>query len=255
MQVIDIKKITFFLCLLFLAAGQSAADVVIDVQAKGMTTRLMMNERFARMDNAADGSYLLLDRKNRNSWLVLPKTRQLMPIADQPGQFAQQLKVVLQPQPGERELMGYRTQHYRMLVNNRYCGDVMASTEAMHKLGLQPMLQALATLADQQLAAMGPYVVVIDSCTQASMSILSHSDRIGLPLRIYDNKGGLLSDIVNIDTQAKISNAALSLPGDYKQVASAKQLSPTQNLLDNARRYVPAIDEAYQRYFVRWQAA
>jgi hypothetical protein len=224
------------------------AATVIDVQARGMKTRLMMNQAYARVDNAADGSYLLLDRKTRQSYLVLPQSRQVMPMPTEPNRFAKQLKIQLQPQPvSGAGIMGFPTQRYRMLVNNQFCGDVFASRQAMQQLKVATMLDAVASMVDQQLTAMGPYIAVLDDCTQASMSILSHSSNIGLPMRLYDNKGGLLSDIVNIDTDAKLPPAQLAFPADYQLVASIKQLSPTQTALKNARRYSPGVDKAYRQ--------
>lgn len=229
----------------------AVADVVIDVHARGMNTQLMMNEHFARMDNAADGSYLLFDRRSGESYLVLPKSRQVMAMTRQAGNSGQRLQVQLLEQADGRQLLGYASRRYRMMVNNRYCGEVLASTQAMSQLDIKPLLDAVATLAEQQLAAMGFYVSIIDECTRASMQILSHSDRIGLPLRIYDNRGGLLSDITGIDTQVKLDQTLLSIPEGYARVASVSQLSPTEHLIQNARRHVPAIDEAYRRMFVR----
>ncbi len=254
------KKLFVFLFItLFISSLQAAT--VIDIKARGMQTRLMMDDNYARVDNAADGSYLLLDRKTEQSYLVLPSSKQIMKMrADGADDRASRLKVELIPQNSTRQVMGYVAQHYRLLVNKRSCGDVFASTDAMQSLKVQPMLNAVATLVDQQLKAMGAYVFVVDSCTQASMTILSSADAIGLPLRLYDAEGRLLSDIVNIDTEAELEAGVLSLPTSYAMVNSSKELSPLKQVVKNARQYSPQVDAVYQqverfadRYRGYWQ--
>ncbi len=244
------KQIVIVFALLLSVWQRAVADVVIDMQAHGMNTRFMMNQQFARLDNAADGSYLLHERDTGLNYLVLPQSRQWMPLASGGINFARRLKLQLLPQPGERELHGFSAQRYRMFTNGQYCGEVFASKQASIQLNLQPMLKAAAMLADQQLSAMGIYVVALDSCTQAAMSIMSHSEQIGLPLRMQDKNGVLLSEIVRIDTNARLDSTRLGLPQDYRRVATVEQLSASGQRVQNIRRSAPAADQAYHRFSV-----
>lgn len=238
---------SFSLVLVLLAPLMSAqADTIIDVQARGMNSRLMMNESFARVDNSADGGYLLLDRHTNQSYQVMPSTKQIMPMRlETESKAASRLQIELVPRQNRQlRLQGYPTQSYDLFANRKHCGTVMASHEAVSNLKLGKLLGAASEMIDQQLAAMGPYIVVIDNCLQASMRLLTYVDRIGLPLRVHDAKGVLLSDVVNIDTRAEIDQQLLTLPADYQRVDSVKQLSPTQKVLQQVRRASPAVNDA-----------
>ncbi len=209
---------------LLLPAGGALAATVIEVDASGVRSKLMMDERYARMDSA-DGSYLLHDRQTGQSYLVLPQSRQWMELPPARNAIGSKLRMQLIPKAGAPELLGYRSQRYRMVVNGSACGEVYASKQASEQLGVAPMLQAMARLADQQLAAMGIYVAVIDTCTRAAMRILHHSDRIGLPLRIVDNRGAVVSDIVSIRSGVS-ARQQLALPANYQRVATVRALHP-----------------------------
>lgn len=223
------------------------AGTVIDIKAPGMNTRLMMDEQFARVDNAADGSYLLLDRRADQSYLVLPSTQQVMKLDGEGLPDENGIRLV-KAKSNKQRIFGFPVERYRLFAGRDYCGDVFASHEAMHELDVEPMLVAVATLIDQQLHAMGPYMAIIDQCSQASMRVLNHADRIGMPLRLYDAEGELLSDIVNIDTRAELKPGVLDFPEDYTLVASASELSPTEHLVQQARRYSPAVDQVYRAF-------
>ncbi len=210
-----------------------------------MATRLMMDDQYARVDNAADGSYLLMDRRAEQSYLVLPSTQQVMKLDAEGLPDENNIRLVKAKSKNQR-IFGFPVTRYRLYAGRDYCGDVLASREAMHELDVEPMLGAVATLIDQQLNAMGPYVAIIDQCSQASMRVLNHADTIGMPLRLYDAEGKLLSDIVNIDTKARLKPGMLDYPEDYSLVASASELSPTEQVIQQARRYSPAVDNVYR---------
>jgi hypothetical protein len=228
-----------------------SADTVIDIEAPGMATRLMMDDRFARVDNAADGTYLLHDRRSKQSYLVLPATKQVMKLEDSASKNDVNIRLVAK-KPSDARIFGYPTQRYQLFANQQYCGEVFASTQAMKHLAVETMLDSVARLVDQQMHAMGPYIAIIDSCTQASMRVLDHVGSIGMPLRLHDARGALLSDIVNIDTQAELEEGMLAYPSEYTLVDSVKELSPTQNVLKSARKYSPQLDSALnavEKYF------
>jgi hypothetical protein len=84
---------------------------------------------------------------------------------------------------------------------------------------------------------------MMGDCTRANMDFASHASKVGMPMRMVDNRGNTVSEIISIKTNVALPANAFTLPKGYKTVTMAEQMSSAIQEIKQAQRQMPVIQQ------------
>ena len=203
------------------------AATVIDVQSMGHATQLLSDGRRARIDLPGEDGYMLADFRSQGVLMVVPGKKQIidMGAGNDDASAVPGPRVELKPRGKGPVIAGYNTIKYSLVAQGQQCGYVFGSKQALRDRELNQLFAVLKTMLDSQRNALGSFAAFMNVCTLASMDFATHTDIIGLPMRMIDTNGLSLSEIKNIDTNAVVPTAVFEVPKGYKLVAMNGELA------------------------------
>jgi len=226
---------TTLLAALALMAFNSQAATLIEVKSSQGQSKVWRDGALSRMDTG-DGGYVVVDSQAETMLVVVPKERRVMDMSallKSPGAASGNgIQVVFKKQGSGPRIAGYTTTQYTYSANGKACGTVLASPQALKDTGLQDaldMMQRMATRAD---ALMSAFNSQADPCQRAGAQLSEHAGNIGAPMRITAANGGLVSEIVRIDKDAKLPPNAFAIPAGYQVVNTGQLLRQVPNIQD-----------------------
>lgn len=229
---------------LLLSSQSLSAAVLIDISLPGSSSQIMMDGDRAMIGMGERGGDVLIDYKKQTMFVIDSEQKQILDmsgdLATSGGKAA--INIVVAPQGTGPVIAGYATTNYTIRANNKVCGSLFGSKTAMQIAGISRLFDAMKSMADKQRAAMGNYARLIDVCTRATMDIASLRDRVGVPMKMLDNWGNLISEIKSINTNASLPVNAFVLPQGYKIVPMGRQLNQAGQNLSKTKRQMPAQD-------------
>lgn len=204
----------------------ATAGMVIDAETRGQRTQMMTNGQRARLDLPGDDGYLLADFQTGKVLMVTPKKRQIIDLGNGDSATGNNApRVELQPRGGGPQIAGFTTVQFSLSAEGQNCGVVYGSREAMQVRGMDSLFNALKGMIETQFDAMGSFSALLNVCTLASMDFASHADEIGLPMRMLDVNGKVLSEVNRINTNAEIPPGAFDIPSGYHVVSLYNSLA------------------------------
>jgi len=211
---------------LALVAFNSHAATVIEVKTPEGQTKVYRDGARSRVD-AGDGSYMLVDSKAGTLRMVVPAQRQVMDMSQMlktpPPANGAPVDVTLQKLGNGQVIAGYPTTRYHYLANGTDCGTVLASEQALEDSDLHETFEVMERMAARADAIMTTFNEHVLPCQRAGTRFSDYAKKIGVPMRVTGPGGELLSEIVRIDKNAKLSPDTFSIPAGY-QVRNTGQL-------------------------------
>lgn len=232
----QIMKLQILVCLLglFIISHTASAAIVIDVVSKGNTGRVMSDGHRARLDLPGEDGYMLMDYQSGRMLMVSPSVQQVIDLGNAGSREpvdANAAGIELRPLGHGPKIAGFTTVQFSLVASGQNCGVVFGSDEAMHLRGINQLFDALQSMLESQRNALGSFAAFIDSCTLASMNMAAHAGFTGMPMRMLDVNGKLLSEVRQINTGAEIPLSAFAVPPGYERVSLNKEaLQPAQNV-------------------------
>jgi hypothetical protein len=219
---------------LALIAFNSQAATLIEVKTPEGQTKVYRDGARSRMDTA-DGGYMLVDSQAETMFLVMPNERRVMDMSQMlktapPAGDGSPIKVTFKKEGSGPRIAGYMTTQYQYAVDDKACGTVMASEQALEDSGLQEtfaMMQRMAARADAMMMAFNART---DPCQRAGTRFSEHARDIGIPMRITMGKGQLISEIVRIEKETKLPPNAFTVPDGYQVLNTGQLLQQLPNV-------------------------
>lgn len=237
--------------MLLIAGSPVMAATVIELQSvPGGRSQVLMDDYHSRIDMGEQQDYVLIDHVKKTLLAIDPEQQQILDMsagtAASARSSAPAIKIELVSQSSGPVIAGYTTREYKLIANGKTCGKYFASKAAMEISGISRLLESMKMMVDKQRAAMGAYARMIDVCTRAKMEFASQGDRVGVPMKMLDNRGNLVSEIVSINTQMTLPANTFTVPQGYKRVTLAEQMNSTGQGLRQAQRHMPDMKQMMQ---------
>ncbi len=231
-----------FLSALALIATSGQAATLIEVKSPEGQSQVWRDGPMSRMDTG-DG-YMVVDSVAQTLFIVMPKERRVMDMSDllrSPGASGagHAVKVDFKKQGGGPRIAGYPTTRYSFSANGTACGNVAASPQALKDAGLQETLEMMQRMAARADALMSAFNNKADPCQRAGTQLSQHAATLGVPMRITDAGGRLVTEIVRIDKNASLPPNAFAIPAGYQVVNTGrmlKQLPNLQNMIEQMQK-------------------
>ncbi len=213
---------------------QAQAATLIEVSTPEGPTKILRDGTHSRMD-AEDGSYMVMNSKDKTLFVVMPSERQVMDMSQmlkEPAGDAAPLDIKFRKTGSGPRIAGYKTVSYQYVAGGKTCGTVLASRQALEDSGLKESLDMMERMAARADALMQAFNSNADPCQRADSRFSEHASGIGIPMRINSSDGSLVSEITRIDKNAKLPPNAFAIPAGYQVQDTGKIMQQIPNMQD-----------------------
>jgi hypothetical protein len=204
-------------CLLLLGAGNIAwADAQIRFKdAEGNVNTMQTNGSMVRINGGPTPGYLLLNGATGEFFIVNPERNEIIKVA--PDELAGMtevgdLNMGLKTRGGREKVAGYTTGRYDLLVNGSLCGTLYGSSELIQNSDLQQMLVAMRGMHKLGRAMVAGLGKPLSECQRAESRLADLADSSGFVLRFVDDQGQQRFEVISLETDAVVDEAAYELP-------------------------------------------
>jgi hypothetical protein len=214
-----------FAAILF-ASGAHAATVIESVAGPARVPSLMTVENGKAKLQTDPANYLLIDPSGGQFLYIIPQKKQIVdmnaaPPADAaraPKMSAMPAKVKLVRNGPGPKIAGYSTEGYQLFANGMLCLSTFLSPEAMKRGELTDFQAGFARMQTKQKEANRAAGMRFGPCEDAQDTLMTRYPELGLPMRTMDPNGGLLQEVVRIETGAKVADNLYQLPEGFGRI-------------------------------------
>lgn len=211
------------LCLLFCGLCNSAwADVQIKFKdVKGGTSTISSNGQKVRINDAQMSGYVLVDSASGEFFMVDPKREEIIratPVEIEGVEEDERLGISLKPRGGGEEIAGYGTGRFDLISNGIQCGILNGSSELMQNPDLRNMFKAMQGMHRMMRSLMAGMAGLLTECQRATSRLSDLVDTAGFVMRVVDDKGKLLFEVLSVDSSIKLADDYYALPADMTVV-------------------------------------
>ena len=238
--------------ILFSSSYIAQADTLLKIKTEeGGVFEIMSDGKNTRISMSPEPGYILINHSNKTMFLVIPEGKRIMDMIS--GMPAQQeskpLKVDIKIKQLSKgpEIAGYSTIKYSLKADGQNCGTIYGSKKALKNENLKNIYNSINQMMENQSRMMGGVFEMMDACERADMDPTSQTKVTGLPLRSVDKNGVLTSEIISIDTHAKLSADTFVMPSDYTVTTMADEMRGMQQQvadeMQNMQQHMPDMEE------------
>jgi len=175
----------------------------------------------SRLEMPGNRGYMVIDSAQQTMHMVIPEQRMVMDMSDTlknaPGTAAGSgLKINISKQGSGPRVAGYKTTRYSYSASSKDCGTLFTSQDAMEDAGMSEVFEMMERMSSQADAMMSAFNQNADPCQHSSSQLTKRLQDIGVPMRVLDAKGTVLSEVMRIDKKAKLPANAFDIPPDYQ---------------------------------------
>jgi len=219
---------------------QVHAATLIELKTPQGQGKVYRDAGHTRLENG-DGSYVLIDSKAKTFLMVTPKERQvrdLSQLVNAPvgAQNKSPLAVRFKSLGAGPAIAGYKTTRYQYSANGKACGALLASKQALQDAALQDSFEMMERMGARADAMMQIFNKGTDPCQRAGTRFSEHFGAVGIPMRVSDVNGKLISEITRIDKKAALPPGAFTVPAGYRTLNTGEMIRQLPNVQDIMRQ-------------------
>jgi hypothetical protein len=244
------RKILY--CLLLLGACNLAwADVKITFKdIDGATSTMQSNGRKVRINGGRMPGYLLLDSGSGEFFLVDPMSREVVRIA--PDQLAVtvdvgSLNVSLKPRGGGEKILGYSTGRFDLLADGLYCGTVYGSSELIAQHEIQRIFRAMRGMHKISRMMVAGFSPMLSDCQRATARLSDLVNTSGFVMRVIDDKGRQVFEVLSLELVATIDPAEYELPADMRVIDMNEKMMAISKQGQQMLQQMPEMQQMMQQ--------
>ena len=241
------------LCLLFFGLCNAAwADVrIIFKNVKGSTGTISSNGHKVRINGAQMSGYVLVDNASGEFFMVDPKRKEIIratPVEIALDEEDERLSITLMPRGKGDEIAGYSTGRFDLISNGIQCGRVNGTSELVKNRDLQHMFEAMQGMHKMMRSLMAGMAGLLTECQRATSRLSDLVDTAGFVMRVVDDKGKLLFEVLSVDSSIKLADDYYVLPADMAVVNMNEKVEQALQKGQEIIQQVPDMDQMMQQF-------
>ena len=225
--------------LIFLSVAQ--ADVQITIKdGKGRTSAFSSDGKMARIEDRQMPGHVIIDYQSGEFFMVDSKRQEIMrTVIDNKGMAGGDpaVKINLEDRGGGQKIAGYSTRKYEMRANGESCGTIYASSKLLQNKDVQAIFDSMRNMQQFSRSMRGGMSGMMTLCQQASMQLADVIESSGAPMKVIDEAGKLVSEVLAVDTNKKFPANHYDLPAGMKVVDMSEMMNQatqqTQELMED----------------------
>lgn len=234
-----------------LVSGHLQADVQIKIKdGNGLMNTVSSDGRKARIESKKMPGYAIIDFSRGKISMVDPQRKEVLQSTLAPnsgGGSADALAVSLKDKGGGQKIAGYVTRKYEVVANGQTCGTVYASDKLLQNNNVRAMFDSMRSMQRLTRDMMGRMGGLLSECQRANLQISDAMGSSGIPMRVIDDKGQLLSEVVEVDTRKNFGSDHYDIPDGLNVVSLDEKMNQaaqqTQQMMEN----MPDMNEMLQQ--------
>jgi hypothetical protein len=229
------------IAILALMSIQAESAVMVEMQDSEGLSRIYSEGGKGRIEMSASDDFMLVDGTENTMYMVMPSQRTIL---DMGGTLSGEPatgsggETKLTRNGNGPSIAGYETVEYVITAGDRTCQTVYGSRPAMEESGMKHILSMFQKMALQAHAMATQFGMGNDPCTAADTLVTQQLAEIGMPMRVKDEEGTIISEVLRIDAKATLPPDAFALPADYERQDMAQmqqqmreQMPPIQEMM------------------------
>lgn len=228
-----------------LLCSSAMADIQMSVSdGDGRKSTFSSNGQKTRIEGGDMPGYVIIDSTSGELFMVDPNRGQILTTRMAGGAAdSAAVEISLNDKGGGRKIAGYLTQKYELIANGERCGFVYASQELLENPDVQAIFEAMRGLQGLSRMMTGGMGGLLTDCQRAGMQLADVAQSSGVPLRVVDENGKLVSDVRSVDTKRKFGSNHYQLPTGMPIVDMTEQMGQAMNQTEQAMEDMPDMDE------------
>lgn len=225
--------------LIFLSVAQ--ADVQITIKdGKGRTSAFSSDGKMARIEDGQMPGHAIINYQSGEFFMVDSKRQEIMRTVIKNEGVAgdsSAVKISLKDKGGDQKIAGYSTRKYEMSANGEPCGTIYASSKLLQNKDVQAIFDSMRNMQQFSRSMTGGMSGMMTVCQQANMQLADVIESSGAPMKVIDETGKLVSEVVAVDTNRKFPANHYDLPAGMKVVDMSEMMNQatqqTQQMMEN----------------------
>ena len=225
--------------LVFLSGAQ--ADVLITIKdGKGRTSAFSSDGKMARIEDKQMPGHAIINYQSGEFFMVDSKRKEIMRTVIESGGVADDsstVSVSLKDKGGGQKIAGYSTRKYEMRANGEPCGTIYASSKLLQNKDVQAIFESMRNMQRFSRSMRGGMSGMMTVCQQANMQLADVIESSGAPMKVIDENGKLVSEVLAVDTNKKFPANHYDLPAGMKVVDMSEMMNQatqqTQEMMEN----------------------
>jgi hypothetical protein len=242
MKTVRYSVIAVALSAIVLNAG---AATLVDIQHRKGPSKIYTEKAKGRMELPGKDQYLIIDRDQKQLFLVKPSKQEVLDLSFFMGQLGNpstgQVKgTALIPKGPGPAIAGYETVRFDYAPGNVLCGSVFVSKPALKDADMESLFALLQEAASQLHTFSQLFKAKADVCQGAEELAAVNLAHLGLPMRILDKDGAPWSEVTAINKDAELPSDAFVYPKNYtvKDVVRIRE-----RIQETIQQHLPQIDQ------------
>lgn len=248
MILISTMKKTSFLSALALSLFvlNAGAATLVDIQHRKGPSKIYTEKAKGRMELPGKDQYLIIDRDQKQLYLVKPSKQEVLDLSFFMGQLGNPSKgqgkgTALIPKGPGPAIAGYETVRFDYAPGNVLCGSVFVSKAALKDADMESLFALLQEAASKLNTFSQLFKAKKnDVCQGAEELAAADITGLGLPMRILDKDGAPWSEVTAIKKDAQLPPDAFVFPKNYK-VKDVVRVR--ERIQETIQQHVPQINQ------------
>ena len=243
-------KAILFSLLLCGFCGVAWADVQIEFKnLKGGTSTISSNGQQVRINSAQMPGYVLVDSANGDYFMIDPGRNEIIkatPVMIAGLEEDERLSISLKPRGAGEEIAGYSTGRYDLISNGIPCGILNGSSELMENQELRHMFEAMQGMHKMMRSLSAGVAGLLTECQRATSRLADLVDTAGFIMRVVDDKGELMFDVLSVSTDANLADDYYALPAGGKVVDMNEKVKQAMQKGQEIIQQMPDMEQIQQ---------
>jgi len=205
------------------------ADVQITIKGdKGLTSTFSSNGKMAHIKDKEMPGYVVIDHASGEFNMIDTERGEIMRTRIDKGGLAandSKVSVKLKDKGGGQKIAGYSTRKFEWIANGESCGTIFASSQLLKNNHVRAIIESMRSMQQFSRSMGGGMRGIMSVCDQADMQLADVIDSSGVPMRVIDQNGNLVSEVLAVDTNKKFAASHYTLPSGMKVVDMSDKMN------------------------------
>lgn len=241
---------TWLVACALLFASTVAADVQLRVKdARGGVSTISGNGQVARIDDAARAQYVIIDFQRNEMQMVDPARGEVAVsrLAEAGASAAAPIDIRLRDRGDGPRIAGYETRKLVLRAEGEHCGTVFASARLLKEPGVRPLFESLRGVQRMAQGMSAKFGGMLDRCQRANLQLADALERHGVPMRVLDQQGRLVTEVLEVDTDKRIAADHYRVPGGMARIDMDRQIDQAMQHGREMMKNLPDMGEMMQQ--------
>ncbi|MDH3386358.1 MAG: hypothetical protein OEN02_00510 [Gammaproteobacteria bacterium] len=244
-------KIFILLLVSLIICGSALADAQLRIKdLTGAVSTISSNGQKARIENRTMPGFAIIDYANSQFMMVDTQRKQVMSMSLESGRVSgadATLDVSLDDKGGGPKIAGYATRKYEFTANGEACGTVYASRQLMSNGEIRAMFESMRGMQQMAGGVAGSMRGLLPPCQRANLQLADAMGSSGVPMRIIDAGGKVISEVLSVDTDKNIDGSHYQLPAGMPIVSMDEQMNQAAGQMQEMMKNMPDMNQMMEQ--------